>query len=119
MNPNPLSRASRLIVPVAIRNSLSPACRPEAAGRACSETTIVARPPCKRTLRGGSRLLCARIGPEAVKRNKVHALRRCPSELAQQRRHLPPVIAGVVDHVLQHLPENRRAGLAVDQRVLE
>ena len=34
----------------------------------------------------------------------------CRADLAQQRRHLSPVITGVVDHVLQHLQKTVAPG---------
>src|SRR5438067_5275257 len=54
-----------------------------------------------------------------IERDEIHRLPRRRTHLTQHRRHLPAVVARMVDDVLQHLPEGRRARLAVDQRVLE
>ena len=50
------------------------------------------------------------------KTDQVHALRRRRTELAQQGGHLSPMVAGVIDDVLQHLPEDSPGGQPAEAR---
>ena len=53
-----------------------------------------------------------------MEEHHVRALDRRRPELPQHRRHLPSVVAGVIDDVLQELRERRRRRCAVEQLVL-
>src|SRR5262245_1403904 len=60
-----------------------------------------------------------RRGSLAEEPDHVHALRGRLAQLTQHRRHLAAVVARVVHHVLQHLPERARAWLSAEQLVLD
>lgn len=55
----------------------------------------------------------------SVEGDEVHRFRGLRADLTQHRRHLPAMIAGVIDDMLQHLPEGGRARLTAEQLVLD
>jgi hypothetical protein len=57
--------------------------------------------------------------PFPIKPDQILRFRRWRSELPEHRRNLTAMVAGVVHHVLQHVPEHRLYFLASQRSIFD